>query len=87
MHSLLVSGTLGKCPDQLTSFEAKCRELYPVATAFKPIHEEIPAPQPPIAPASLENHLDGQTDKQAETINSENPSSQPTNEAIQCSSD
>jgi len=85
---LLKSGSLGKCPDQLTKFEAKCRELYPVATAFKQIHQEELQSTP--KPASLENHLDSYEtdDKQANTTkNTDSISQEPAKEAIQCSSD
>ncbi|XP_065883749.1 N-alpha-acetyltransferase 15, NatA auxiliary subunit-like [Dysidea avara] len=90
VHSLLKSGALGKCPDQVASFEAKCREFYPVATAFKPIHQEESTTQSPPKPASLENHLDSHEtdDKQADTTkNMDSLSSQETAKAVQCSSD
>ena len=60
MHTLLKSGTFGKCPDHLANFEAKCRELYPLATAFKLIQEPSPT-------TAVENHLDYQ--KQTGTEN------------------
>lgn len=67
VHALLKSGTFGKCPDHLADFEAKSREMYPLATAFKLIQEEPTTTVP--------NHLDCQKQVENEV---EKPEDNPT---------
>ena len=55
VHALLKNGAFGKCPDHLADFEAKSREMYPLATAFKLIQEE-----PSTTTTAMPNHLDCQ---------------------------
>ena len=62
IHALLKNGTFGKCPDHLSDFEAKCHELYPLATAFKPIEEP-----PATTTTTISNHLDCQKQVENET--------------------
>lgn len=64
MHTLLKSGGLGRCPEQLANFEAECRKLHPLATAFKVLQEE---PSPTTTTATMENHLDCQKQVENET--------------------
>lgn len=71
IHALLKSGTFGKCPDHLADFEAKCRELYPLATAFKLIQEESST-----TTTTMPNHLDCQ--KQVENETEKPVEDQPT---------
>ena len=74
-HALLKNGTFGKCPEQLANYEAKCRELYPLATAFKTIDEETQ-----LATDTLHNHLDCQKQvEETEKSTEEQPSSQTEN--------
>ena len=61
IHALLKNGTFGKCPEHLANFEAKCRELYPIATAFKLIEDPLPTTN------TMENHLDCQKQVENET--------------------
>ena len=70
-HALLKNGTFGKCPEHLANYEAKCRELYPLATAFKTINEET------LPTTTLHNHLDCQ--KQEEESTEDKPTSQTEN--------
>ena len=76
IHALLKNGTFGKCPEHLANFEAKCRKLYPLATAFKLI-EEDPSP----TTNTMQNHLDCQKQVENETEKpaEDNPTSQIEN--------
>lgn len=71
------NGTFGKCPEHLANFEAKCRKVYPIATAFKLIEEDsLPTTN------TMVNHLDCQneTEKPAEdkaTSQTENSPAKP----------
>ena len=75
IHALLKNGTFGKCPEHLANFEAKCRKLYPIATAFKLIEEDsLPTTN------TMENHLDCQneTEKPAEDQATSQTENSPT---------
>ena len=75
VHTLLKSGTFGKCPDHLADFEAKSRELHPLATAFKLIQDE------PSMTTTIPNHLDCQkkTENEAEKPVEDDPAGQTEN--------
>lgn len=51
----LRNGDLGSCDNEVTSFIAKCQELFPYATVFQSVTDKSSS-TPPLAQASLENN-------------------------------
>ena len=43
MQQLLKNGTLGDCSEVLKSYEHKCHDLFPLATAFMPPSVSVPS--------------------------------------------